>query len=74
MLTNFIVDEGGLDEIYDVVAWPWRVFLDSVSNTRGAGIGIVIVSLEEVKLEHSLRLGFQALNNEVENEALIAGL
>lgn len=32
------------------------------------------MSLEGVKLEHSLRLGFRASNNEAENEALIAGL
>ena len=32
------------------------------------------MSLEGVKLEHSLRLGFRALNNEVKNEALIAEL
>ena len=78
MLANFIAEftplEGGLGEIYDVVAQSWRAFVDGASNIRGAGIGIVIVSLEGVKLEHSLRLGFRALNNEVKNEALIAGL
>lgn len=33
-----------------------------------------MVSLEGVKLEKSLRLGFQASNNKAEYEALIAGL
>ena len=32
------------------------------------------MSLEGVKLEHSLRLGFQESNNEAEYEALIVGL
>lgn len=68
MLVDFILEftpfEGGLDWVYNVVAQPWKVFIDSISNARGAGIGIVIMSLEGVKLEHSLRLGFQASNNE----------
>lgn len=68
MLVDFILEftpfERGLDWVYNVVAQPWKVFVDSMSNARGAGIGIVIMSLEGVKLEHSLRLGFQALNNE----------
>lgn len=48
--------------------------MDGASNARGVGIGIVIVSPEGVKLEHSFRLGFQASNNEVEYEAFLAGL
>lgn len=68
MLVDFILEftpfERSLDWVYNVVAQPWKVFVDSMSNARGAGIGIVIMSLEGVKLEHSLRLGFQALNNE----------
>ena len=50
------------------------MFVDSASNARGTGIGIVIMSPKGVKLEHSLRLGFQALNNETEYKALIARL
>lgn len=34
----------------------------------------MLVSLEGVKLERSLKLGFQALNNKVKYEALIVGL
>ena len=48
--------------------------IDRASNARGAGIGIVLVSLEGVRVEHSLRLSFRALNNEAEYEALIEGL
>ena len=53
---------------------PEKVYVDGASNARGVGIGIVIVSPEGVKLEHSFRLGFQASNNEVEYEAFLAGL
>lgn len=41
---------------------------------RGSGVGIIMISLEGIKLEKSLRLGFCASNNEAEYEALIARL
>ena len=37
-------------------------------------MGIVLVSPKGIRLKHPLRLSFRASNNEVENEALIAGL
>ena len=40
----------------------------------GAGAGIIIITAEGIRLEHSFRLGFKASNNEAEYEALIAGL
>ncbi|XP_075663328.1 uncharacterized protein LOC142632896 [Castanea sativa] len=53
---------------------PWKVFVDSASNATGVGAGIVIITPEGIKLEHSFRLGFRASNNEAEYEALLAGL
>lgn len=47
--------------------------VDEASNARGAGIGIVLVLSEGLRVEHSLRLSFWALNNEAEYEALIMG-
>ena len=52
----------------------WRVFVDGASSTMGAGAGIVIITPEGIRLEHSFRLGFKASNNEAEYEALIARL
>ena len=40
----------------------------------GVGAGIVIITLEGIRLKHSFRLGFKASNNEAEYEALLAGL
>ena len=37
-------------------------------------MGLVLISLEEVIIEKSLRLGFSATNNESEYEALIMGM
>ena len=48
--------------------------MDSASSTSGARVGIVVITLEGIKLEHSFRLGFKASNNEAEYEALFVGL
>ena len=48
--------------------------MDGASSAMGAGAGIVIITPEGIRLEHSFRLGFKASNNEAKYEALIAGL
>ena len=53
---------------------PWKVFVDGASSAMGARAGIVIITLEGIRLEHSFRLGFKASNNEAEYKAFLAGL
>ena len=53
---------------------PWKVFVDGASSAIGAGAGIVIITPEGIRLEHSFRLGFKASNDEAEYEALLFGL
>ena len=48
--------------------------MDGASSTMGAGPGIVIITPDGIRLEHSLRLGFRASNNKAEYKALIAKL
>ena len=48
--------------------------MDGASNTCKARIGIVLESLEGIKLEYLLKLGFSTSNNEVEYEVLVVGL
>ena len=48
--------------------------MDGALSAIGAGAGIVIVTPEGIRLEHSFRLGFKASNNEAEYEALLAEL
>ena len=50
------------------------MFLDGASSAMGAGAGIVIITLEGIRLEQFLRLAFRASNNEAEYKALLAGL
>ena len=48
--------------------------MDDASNIRGFGIGVVMISLEWLRLEKSLRLDFCASNDEVVYGALIVDL
>ena len=52
----------------------WKVHVDGVANHRGFGVGLVLVSLENITIEKSLRLGFLATNNEAEYETLLVGM
>ena len=48
--------------------------MDGASSALGARVGIVVITPEGIKLEHSFRLTFRASNNEAKYEALLAGL
>ena len=49
----------------------WEVYIDGVSNQKGLGVGLVLMSPKKVVIEKSLRLDFSATNNEVKYEALL---
>ena len=52
----------------------WRVYVDGTANQRGFRLGLVLISPEKVIIEKSLRLGFLAINNEAEYNALLVGM
>ena len=52
----------------------WKVYVDGAVNQRRSGVRLVVISPEWVIIEKSLRLGFSAMNNEAEYEALLAGM
>ena len=52
----------------------WALYVDGAANSRGSGLGIVLISPEGELLEESVRLGFGASNNEAEYEAILHGL
>ena len=52
----------------------WKVYVDGIANHRGSGVGLVLISLEKIIIEKSLRLGFSTTNNEAEYEALLQGI
>ena len=53
---------------------PWEVYVDGAANLKGSSMGLVLVSLEKITIEKSLRLDFAATNNEAEYEALLMGM
>ena len=52
----------------------WEVHVDGASNQKGSGVGLVLMFLEKVVIEKSLRLDFSVTNNEDEYEALLEGM
>ena len=77
VLADFVAEFSPKNEgemVCHVECHPWRVFVDGALSAIGAGAGIVIVTPEGIRLEHSFRLGFKASNNEAEYEALLVGL
>ena len=76
VLANFIAKFSPIEEmeiVCHVEVCLWKVFVDGASNALGAGVGIVIITPEGIRLEHSFRLGFRASNNEAKYEALLVG-
>ena len=52
----------------------WRLSVDGAANAQGSGAGLILTSQDGIDTEYVLRFGFQAFNNEVEYEVVIAGL
>ena len=68
------VDEKLVGTISQYYLLTWEVYVDGVSNQKGSGVGLVLVSLEKVVIEKSLRLDFSATNNEAEYKTLLEGM
>ena len=52
----------------------WKLSIDGATNAQGSGAGLILTSPEGIDIEYTLRFGFQASNNKVEYEVVIAGL
>ena len=52
----------------------WKVYVDSAANQRGSRVGLVVISPNKIIIEKSLRVGFSAINNKAEYEALLVGM
>ena len=49
----------------------WKVYVKGVANQKRSRVGLVLISPEKLIIEKSLKLGFSAMNNEAEYEALL---
>jgi ribonuclease HI len=54
--------------------WPLEDVVWWITQVRGAGTGVLFISLEGKQLKYVLQILWQATNNEAEYEALIHGL
>ena len=52
----------------------WRLSIDGAANIQGSGASLILICPDGIDTEYALRFGFRASNNEVEYEAVIAGL
>jgi hypothetical protein len=62
------------DTELDLEKKDWVLYVDGATNSRGSGLGIVLISPEGELLEQAVRLGFSASNNEAKYEALLHSL
>ena len=64
----------GLEILVVFIPYPtlWKIYTYGAANHKGSGVGIVLISLENIIVEKYLRVGFPATNNEAEYEALLA--
>nr|GEW95224.1 reverse transcriptase domain-containing protein [Tanacetum cinerariifolium] len=58
----------------EVIPEPWTLFTNGSSCLEGSGAGLILISPGGEEFTYALRFEFDASNNEVEYEALIASL
>lgn len=51
----------------------WRLFFDGSSTSEGCDMRLILTSPDGYKTSYDLSFGFQALNDETEYEAMLAG-
>lgn len=73
-MAKLTLSQGSSIRVCQVRVKRWQVYVDSASNAKGSGMGIVMVSPKGLRMEKSLKLDFCASNNETKYEAFIVGL
>ena len=71
---NHNMGEGLVGVVSIQCPMPWELYVDGATNQRGSWVGLVLVSLENITIEKSLRLSFSVTNNEAKYEALLMGI
>nr|GEV03785.1 hypothetical protein [Tanacetum cinerariifolium] len=78
ILADFLIEiPGDASQAAPVAATqeePWTLFTDGSSCVDGSGAWLILTNPEVVEFTYALRFQFTASNNEVEYEALVAGL
>ena len=71
VLTDFLAEIPQSGMSLDSLNW-WTLNVDGASRQTGAGIGLQLKSPSREKMEQAICLGFNASNNELEYEAILA--
>lgn len=74
VLADFIAELTPSSKIEEEVVETWKMKVDGAAGKNGCGVGIILQGPEELRLEHAIHFDFRPTNNEVEYEALLAGL
>ena len=72
-LNEHRMDEKSVGLIAVQESLQWKVYVDGAANQKGSDVGLVLITLEELVVEKSLRLDFLATNNEAEYETMLEG-
>lgn len=75
VLVDFIIEwpKKPVEESSDMEEW-WILCIDRISRSLGARVGLVLQASTEKIIEQAIWIGFSALNNEAEYEALSLGI
>ncbi|XP_068504083.1 uncharacterized protein [Phaseolus vulgaris] len=71
---DFVVELSSADAHQEEANFRWVLSVDGTSNQQGNGAGVILEGPNGLLIEQALRFVFKANNNQVEYEALIAGM
>ena len=74
VITDFIIEFTLVEGLGAEESPQWSIHMDGSSNKQVGGVGVVLYNPERDRVECMICLDFPTTNNEVEYEALIAGL
>ncbi|XP_062173678.1 uncharacterized protein LOC133879154 [Alnus glutinosa] len=74
-LADFFLEFCNTPEPRDPAQHPlWVVYVDGSSQCQRSGVGVILKSPQKQKFQYAIKLDFATTNNEVEYEAVLAGL
>ena len=73
VLADFLAKLPQLDVVQDNNGW-WILNVNGASLQKGAGVGLQLKAPTRERVEQAIRLIFPASNNEIEYEAILAGI
>jgi len=69
-----VVEFSSKDSQHDPNDLQWVLSIDGSSNLQGSGAGVILEGPSGLLIEQVLKFAFKKSNNQVEYEALIAGM